>query len=205
MKLFAKKGRTRTRRGSRKTFLTLLLLGASGVVLYQFVFQPLWNYQKRVTEDLNLKKKALARYQEFIRSGKGLEEELHQLTKRLEAIQSQLLPGETPQIMAANLQEILKKLSERNGILIKSFRVAEPKEMTFYVRIPVSIEIAPTKSAASLAYFLYDIEHYEKTLFISDLDITAPNMRHPNEVQGSLTVTGIAKNLHPKGPKGKEG
>jgi len=205
MKLFARKSSRKGRKGRSRTFLVLLLLGASVVLFYQFVFLPLWNYQKRVTEDLNMKKKALARYQEFIRSGKGIEEEIQQLTKRLEAIQSQLLPGETPQIMAANLQEILKKLSERNGILIKSFRVAEPKEMTFYVRIPVTIEISPTKSAASLAYFLYDIEHYEKTLFISDLDITAPNMRHPNEVQGALTVTGIAKNLHPKGTKGKEG
>lgn len=205
MKLFARKSQRRSRKGNRRAFLLLLLLGALAVLSYQFAFLPLWNHQKRVTEDLILKKKALARYQEFIRSGKGIEEELQQLTKRLEAVQSQLLPGETPQIMAANLQEILKKLSERNGILIKSFRVGEPKEMTFYVRIPVTIEISPTKSAASLAYFLYDIEHYEKTLFISELDITAPNMRHPNEIQGSFTVTGIAKNLHPKGSKGKEG
>jgi len=32
------------------------------------------------------------------------------------------------------------------------------KETTYYVRIPVIIEINPTKSVASLTYFVYDIE-----------------------------------------------
>jgi len=204
MKLFEKKFRWKGLRGGRRGFFILLLMGIAGILFYQFAFLPIWNSQRRVAEDLNLKKKALARYQEYIKSGKGIEEELNQTAQRLEAIQLKLLPGETPQIMAANLQEILKKLSERNGIQIKSFRVAEPKEMTFYVRIPVTIEINPTKSTASLAYFLYDIENYERFLFVSDLDITAPNMRSPNEVQGNLTVMGFAKNTHPKA-KGKEG
>jgi len=204
MKLFKTKNRWKGSRGGRRGILTLLLLAIAGYLLYYFALLPLWNSQKKVAEEIVLKKKALGRYQEYIRSGKGIEEELSQTAQRLEAVQAKLLPGETPQIMAANLQDLLKKLSERNGIQIKSFRVAEPKEMTFYVRIPVTIEINPTKSAASLAYFLYDIENYEKSLFISDLDITAPNMRNPSEVQGSLTVMGFAKNTHPKA-KGKEG
>jgi hypothetical protein len=73
------------------------------------------------------------------------------------------------------------------------------------VRIPVIIEINPTKSMASLAYFIYDIENYEKMLLISDIDITAPNMRSPTEVQGSLTVAGFTKNANPPKGKGKEG
>jgi len=130
---------------------------------------------------------------------------LSQMVQRVEAIQSKLLPGETPQINAANLQEILKKLSEKNGIQIRSFRIGEPKETTYYVRIPVIIEINPTKSVASLTYFVYDIETYEKLLLISDLDITAPNMRTPTEVQGSLTVTGFTRRTTPPKAKGKEG
>ncbi len=147
----------------------------------------------------------LARYQEYIKSGKEIEDGLSQVVQQIEAIQSKLLPGETPQINAANLQEILKKLSEKNGIQIRSFRIGEPKEMINYVRIPVIIEINPTKSMASLAYFIYDIENYEKLLQISDLDITAPNMRSPTEVQGSLTVTGFTKKTQAPKAKAKEG
>jgi Tfp pilus assembly protein PilO len=192
-------------RSRRKSLVTLILIGIAFVLAFQFVLAPLLESQRKVQEEIALKKKMLTRYQEYIKSGKEIEDGLGQMIQHVEAIQSKLLPGETPQIIAANLQEILKKLSEKNGIQIRSFRIGEPKETTSYVKIPVIIEINPTKSIASLTYFVYDIETYEKLLLISDLDITAPNMRSPTEVQGSLTVTGFTKNTHPPKGKGKEG
>lgn len=183
--------------------LTLLLIGIAVILACQFALAPLLESERKVREEMDLKKKMLGRYQEYIKSGKDVEDGLTQVVQQVEVIQSKLLPGETPQITAANLQEILKKLSEKNGIQIRSFRIGEPKELTYYVRIPVIIEINPTKSMASLTYFVYDIENYEKVLLISDLDITAPNMRSPTEVQGSLTVTAFTKNTRPPQPKGK--
>ena len=195
-------------RNRRKNLLSILLIGIALILFFQYGLAPLLDSQKKVQDDIDQKRKLLAKSMNFISSGKEIEDGLNQVTQQLEAIQSKLLPGETPQINAANLQEILKKLAEKNGIQIRSFRIGEPKEQTYYVRIPVIIEINPTKSMASLTYFIYDIENYEKLLLISDLDITAPNMRSPSEVQGSLTVVGFTKNTHPPGPpkgKGKEG
>lgn len=191
-------------RSRRKNLLSLIGIGIAIILASQFAIIPIVESERKVKEELLLKRKMLSRYQEFIRTGKDIEEELNQMGQQVEAIQLKLLPGETPQINAANLQEILKRFSEKNGIQIRSFRIVEPKEMNFYLKIPVIIEINPTKSMASLAYFLYDIEHYEKLLVVSDLDITAPNMRTPSEVMGTLAVMGLAKNTHPKG-KVKEG
>jgi Tfp pilus assembly protein PilO len=191
-------------RGRKGNLIFLILVVGLLLLISKFAFLPLLESQRKVQEELVLKKKALSRYQDYIKSGKEIEDELNQVTQQAETIQSKLLPGETPQIIAANLQEILKKLSEKNGIQIRSFRIGEPKETPFYLKIPVTIEINPTRATASLTYFLYDIENYEKFLLISDLDVTAPNLRNPTEVQGSLTVTGFTKNTHPKG-KGKEG
>jgi Tfp pilus assembly protein PilO len=192
-------------RSRRKNLVTLILIGIAIVLVFQFALAPLLESQRKIREEIALKKKMLTRYHEYIKSGKEVEDGLSQMVQQVEAIQSKLLSGETPQINAANLQEILKKLSEKNGIQIRSFRIGEPKEMTYYMKISVIIEINPTKSMASLTYFIYDIESYEKLLLISDLDITAPNMRSPAEVQGSLTVTGFTKNTHPQKGKGKEG
>lgn len=204
MKLIKIKIPWKSLKGRRKGFFSLMLIGIAIVLAYQFTIVPIMESERKVKEDLVLKKKILSRYQEYIRTGKDIEEELNQTFQRVEAIQSRLLPGEKPQINAANLQEILKKLSEKNGIQIRSFRIGEPKEMNFYLKIPVIIDINPTKSVASLTYFLYDIENNEKLLQVSDLDITAPNMRAPTEVQASLTVAGFTKNTNPKG-KAKEG
>jgi len=191
-------------RRERRTVIALLVLAVVLILAYQLAFLPLLESQRNVRQDLVLKKKLLARYEDYLRMGKDMDEDLTQKVQQVETIQANLLDGETPQINAANLQEILRKLSERNGIQIRSFRIGEPKEMTFYLKIPVIIEILPTKSVAALTYFLYDIENYEKLLVISDLDVTAPNMRNPTEVQGSVTVAGFTKNTHPKG-KAKEG
>ncbi len=185
--------------------LFLLLIGVVLVLALQFVLAPLLESEKRIKDEIALNRKMLEKYQEYIDGRSGKEAELNQVAQKVESIQSKLLPGETPQINAANLQEILKKLSEKNGIQIRSFRIGEPKETPYYVKIPVIIEINPTKSVASLTYFIYDIENYEKLLLISDLDITAPNMRSPSEVQGSLTVMGFTKNTQPPKGKGKEG
>ena len=191
-------------KGRRKNLFLFLLAVVLVVVIYEFGIGTLLESQKRVKDELALKSKMLGRYDEFVKTEKDIAEELGQVEKQVEAIQAKLLPGETPQIMAASLQETLKKLSERNGIQIRSFRIGEPKELNFFLRVPVIIEINPTKSMSSLTYFLYDIENAEKLLVISDLNLTAPNMRNPTEIQGNLTVTGFARNNQPKG-KAKEG
>jgi Tfp pilus assembly protein PilO len=191
-------------KGRKKNLLLFLLAGVLVVVIYEFGVVALLESQRRVRDELGLKTKMLGRYDEFVKTEKDIEEELGQVEKQVEAIQAKLLPGETPQIMAASLQEMLKTLSEKNGIQIRSFRIGEPKELNYFMRVPVIIEINPTKSMSSLTYFLYDIENAEKLLVISDLNLTAPNMRNPTEVQGNLTVTGFARNNQPKG-KAKEG
>jgi Tfp pilus assembly protein PilO len=191
-------------KGRKKNLLLFLLAGVLVVVIYEFGVVALLESQRRMRDELGLKTKMLGRYDEFVKTEKDIEEELGQVEKQVEAIQAKLLPGETPQIMAASLQEMLKTLSEKNGIQIRSFRIGEPKELNYFMRVPVIIEINPTKSMSSLTYFLYDIENAERLLVISDLNLTAPNMRNPTEVQGNLTVTGFARNNQPKG-KAKEG
>lgn len=186
----------RTKRRKRFLFFLLILIGV--ILLYRFALLPLVESQRQIREEISLKRNMLLRYDEYIHTGKDVEEELNRVTQEIKAIESKLLPGETPQINAANLQEILKKLAEKNGIQIRSFRIGEPKETNFYLKIPVVIDINPSRSMASLTYFLFDIENYEKLLVVSDLDLTAPNMRNPTEVQGSLTVVGFTKNLRPK-------
>ena len=133
-------------KGRKKNIFMLLLAGVLVVVIYEFGVVALLESQRKVRDELGLKSKMLGRYDEFVKTEKDIEEELGQVEKQVEAIQAKLLPGETPQIMAASLQEMLKKLSEKNGIQIRSFRIGEPKELNFFLRVPVIIEINPEES-----------------------------------------------------------
>jgi hypothetical protein len=173
------------------------------ILIYAFGILPLVEAKRKAEEEIVLKKRALSRYEEFLENRKRFEEELDRTLKQYEEIQRRLLPGETPQLGAASLQEIVRRLAEKNGVSIRSFRILEPKEMDSYRKVSIQIDFNPTNSMLSLGQFIYDIENQEKELMISEMDLLILNIRMPNQVQGSLIVSGLMKGSKTK-EKGKE-
>jgi len=175
------------------------------VLIYLFGVNPLVEDTRRTEEELVLKKKVFQKYENFLRNRKVMEEELGQTLKQYEENQQRLLPGETPQLGAANLQEIVKRLSEKNGIGIRSFRILEPKEVDSFRKISLQIDFNPTNSMLSLGQFIHDIEHHEKGLMISEMDLLVVNIRTPNNIQGHMVISGLMKGTKPPKEKGKGG
>lgn len=183
--------------------ILFVLAGIVMVILFIFFgVLPLIEAKKRAEEEIALKKRALLKYEQFLENRKTIEEELGRTVKQYDGIQQKLLPGETPQLGAANLQEIVKRLSEKNGIGIRSFRMLEPKETNVYLKISLYIDFNPINSMLSLGQFIYDIEHHEKELMISEMDFLVFNPRIPNNIQGSLIITGLMKKTKEKGRQG---
>ena len=184
-----------------------VLWGLVGIVVlvlfYTFGILPLVEARKNAEEEILLKRKALLRYEEYLGNRKIFEEELSRTQKQYEMIQGRLLAGETPQLGAASLQEIVRRLSEKAGVGIRSFRMLEPKEFDSYRRISIQIDFNPNNSMLNLGQFIYDIETHEKELMISEMDLLVLNIRMPNQVQGSMVISGLMKGTKAK-EKGKE-
>lgn len=184
-----------------------VLWGLIGIVLlillYTFGILPLVEAKKKADEEILLKRRALLRYEDYLGNRKIFEMELDRTLKQYEMIQGRLLAGETPQLGAANLQEIVRRLSEKDGVGIRSFRMLEPKEIDSYRKISIQIDFNPNNSMLNLGQFIYDIETHEKELMISELDLLVINIRMPNQVQGSMVISGLMKGAKPK-EKGKE-
>lgn len=183
----------RKRKVSRKRILWIFI----GVVLFVLIFTlgilPRVEATRRMKEEIALKRKVLLKYSEFLQKRKTVEEELGRVQKRYEEVQQRFLPGETPQLSAANLQEVLKKLLEKNGMTIRSFRILEPKDVSMYRRISIHIDFNPVNNLLSLVQFIHDIEHHDKELMISEMDLLVPNPRMPNTIQGSFVISGLVK------------
>jgi hypothetical protein len=191
-------------RFSQRRILFVLAGIVAIILVISFGVFPLIEAKKRAQEEIVLKKRALLKYEEFLQNRKAIEEELGRTLKQYLEIQQRLLSGETPQLGAANLQEIVKRLSEKNGIGIRSFRMLEPKEMNIYAKISLHIDFNPINSMLNLGQFIYDIEHHEKELMISEMDFLVFNPRIPNNIQGSLIITGLMKKTKSK-EKGRQG
>ena len=185
--------------------ILFLLAGIVAIILViSFGVLPLIEAKKKAEEEIVLKKRALLRYEQFLQNRKAIEEELARTSKEFEGIQQKLLSGETPQLGAANLQEIVKRVSEKNGIGIRSVRILEPKEMNVYLKVSLHVDFNPISSMLGLGQFIYDIEHHEKELMISEMDFLVFNPRMPSNVQGSLIITGLMKKTKTK-EKGRQG
>ena len=191
-------------RFSERRILCLLSGIVALILVISFGILPLIETKRKAEEEITLKKRALLRYEQFLQNRKAIEEELARTSKEYDGIQQKLLSGETPQLGAANLQEIVKRLSEKNGIGIRSVRILEPKEMNVYLKVSLHVDFNPIGSMLSLGQFMYDIEHHEKELMISEMDFLVFNPRMPNNVQGSLIITGLMKGTKTK-EKGRQG
>jgi hypothetical protein len=174
------------------------------LLIYVLGVRSLVEATKKAEEEIALKKKIVAKYESYLQNRKTVEESLDRTVKQYEEIQERLLPGETPQLGAANLQEIVKKLSEKNGIGIRSFRILEPKEINSYRKVSIQIDFNPTNSMLSLGQFIHDIENQGKELMISEMDLLVANIRMPNNIQGNLVISGLMKGTKTK-EKGKKG
>jgi Tfp pilus assembly protein PilO len=189
---------------SQRRFLFVAMGIATVILIVVFVIIPLFEKKREVEEEIIQKKSNLLKYERFLQTRKTIEEEHDRTVKQYEEAQQKLLSGDSPQLGAANLQEIVKRLSEKNGIGIRSFRMLEPKEMNIYLRIPLHIDLNPVNSMLSLGQFMYDIEHHEKELMISEMDFLVFNPRMPNSIQGSLVISGLMNKTKTK-EKGRQG
>ncbi|MBM4277255.1 MAG: hypothetical protein FJ130_05135 [Deltaproteobacteria bacterium] len=193
----------RKRKVSRNRILWIFIGTAIFVLIITLGILPMVEATRRMKEEIALKKKILSKYSEFLQKRKTVEEELNRAQKRYEEIQQCFLPGETPQLSAANLHEIVKKLLEKNGMTIRSFRVLEPKDISPYKKISIHTDFNPVNNMLSLVQFIHDIENHEKKLMISEMDLLVPNPRMPNNIQGSFVISGLIKMSEPK-EKGRE-
>ncbi|MGA2465340.1 MAG: type II secretion system protein GspM [Thermodesulfobacteriota bacterium] len=174
------------------------------ILILTFGILPLVDSAKKMKEEIFIKKRTLEKYEKFRQNRKAIEEELDQALRQYERTQQKLLLGGTPQLGAANLQEIVKRLSEKNGIGVRSFRIVEPREINSYRKISIHIDFNPVSSMLSLGQFIYDIEHHEKELMVSEMDLLVMNPRTPNSIQGSLVISGVMKSNETKEKGGKK-
>jgi len=194
--------RQKSRFSQRRLFWGIIGI-ALLILLYTFAVLPLVEARKSAEEEILLKRRALLRYEEYLGNRKVFEEELDRTQKQYEMIQRGLLAGETPQLGAASLQEIVRGLSEKDGVSIRSFRMLDPKEIDAYRKISIQIDFNPNNSMLNLSQFIYDIEAHEKELMISEMELLVLNIRMPNQVQGSMVISGLMKGTRSK-EKGKE-
>lgn len=184
-----------------RSLVLAALFTAVMVLTVKFIVNPILETQEQIREEIPVKLKQLEKYHQFIAEKSRFEENLKSVKALSSRSMAKLLAGDTAPLAAANLQDILKTLSAKNQIAIKSEKVLNPIPNGSFEQIPVQIEFM--SSITNLTNFLYDMEAYEKLLIPTDLDIRVINRRNPQDISVVIVVAGLMQANKEKEKPGK--
>ena len=181
----------------------MAVLAVLALLAMIFLFDSLSRSTQRFNEALLLKQDKLARYRQKVLEKKAVKRELLSLQTIFKRAEAALLTGKTPSLAAAELQEILSRITKAAGGQIMTVRVLQPDRSgnAMYLAIPVEITINSTMR--QLTQLLYKIDRSAKLMRIAKLGIRSRAVRvrrtkravSANLITTTLTVEGFVKNM----------
>ena len=194
-------------RKRRKFIVAGLALLALVALIY--LFDSVSRSTQQFNEGLHLKQVKLAKYRQKVLEKKAVKRGLLNLQTAYKRAEAALLTGKTPSLAAAEIQEIVSRISNAAGGQIMAVRILEPvrsgKDM--YLAIPVEVTIKSTMR--QLTELLDKLDRSAKLLRITKLGIRSRTARRRftrrgkrakrvisgNIVTTTLTVEGFVKKM----------
>ncbi len=177
----------------------LALIGGGVLLLalvYLLIIMPIMALEEGWSQELTRKRQMLNKYQLLIASKAKVVQGNREVKAALSQAENQFLAGANPAVASADLQEVLKKLTQDHGITLTSAKVLPPREAGPYMEVPVQAQLSCT--TPQLLTILYQLEHHQKLLFVPELEVNAPRwmVGGPQKdalLQVNLVVSGVIK------------
>lgn len=151
------------------------LILAGGVILVialiRFVIiSPFLVYRSNLRDDIDANRAMLENATAYLARAGDTARQREALQGRYKQIRGQLVPGDTPTLAAAALQDTLRNLANEKGIDIQSTQVMRDETVGDFKRIAVRITV--TGEIKNLADFLNSIEHGPVRVTLPFLEIS---------------------------------
>ncbi len=151
------------------------LIGAAGGVLALFlvhllVISPFLAYRQDLQDEIAGHREKIENGKAYLARTADITRERDQLQKLYQQVRSQLVPGDTPTLAAANLQNTLHSLAGEKGVEIQSTQVMRDETVGEFHRIAVRITV--TGDLKQVADFLAGVEHGPTRVAIPFLEIS---------------------------------
>ena len=169
----------------------VLIAGGSIVVLGLIVYLALTLIPNRSDLDntIRLKKTMLLKERETLGQEESYKLRVEQYRQRLGEDLKRLLPGDNPNVAAAELQKTLKDIADKNGVDIMRKDIQREQKIQDNL-VKVSVRIETNCMPDQLVQFLSAVENYDKFLTVDLLAINSFKMQKRYEIRPSLTVSG---------------
>ena len=187
----------------RERILTLVAVAVlAGGILYDRVVTPLIQRRAWVREQLVLQPELFKRSLRYLTREQDIQSQLEEARKRVESMDPLLWVGDTPSVIAAELQKAVRGIAAREGVQIATTRVLDSKEAGAFLRIPLQVDVVgKIEQVANLIKYL---DSNPKYLIVDEVNIRAARRKRPrrragaaqqesDELRVSLVISGVAK------------
>ncbi|MBI4483772.1 MAG: type II secretion system protein M [Acidobacteria bacterium] len=171
-----------------------LLLVAAGVgtvtVLLVFIVFPFVDSQKRMAEELELKKETLRRYKEIVAEKELYVRRLESANKLLRERSTRLLAGDNPSLASTDLQRLLNDLVARNTIELQRMDPPRVKVLNETYQ-QISIQFQTQCMPQQFVPFLHALITHEKLLTVDDVNISSLKIgQNVTKIRPLITISG---------------
>jgi hypothetical protein len=185
-----------TAREKRYIAIGAVLIAA---VLIFYGFSSLLEESANISKKVKQKKERLSRQLEIMHHKPYYEKELNLYSLQLQKDMSRLLPGDNPNVAAADLGKIIENFAATSGIEINQ-KTPQGEKRIDEKLMRISVQINAICVLEQLVQFLASLENYDKFLIVTDFSLGVYNssFRNPgvgtaqrrNEIRPTLTISG---------------
>ena len=178
------------RLSARERLLAGLACGALVLVVLRYgVLVPYLAYTAQLEERIERDVQRLAKMQRQRDRGAEVQQRMRTLEKQFAAAYDQLVPGETPTLAAARLQERVQTFADRSGLTLVTTQVMREQSLGSLRKTRVQMTFRGDTPA--VADFLAWVEYEDWLLSVSRLDIGTSKRRRRRRQAGRppLTIT----------------
>jgi len=186
-----------------KQFIILCIISGILFCLIKFLFFPLIDRRKELSENIFAKEMMYKKYVAYLNKKKDVERELDALREREKDIETKLLRGDTASLAASDLQRTLEQASSQVKILVQTTKIMEPETLDEgFLAVPIQVKLVSDLTRARK--FSSMIEENYKFLTIPELKISVKNKADPREIMITMVVNGFMKGPPPAAPAEKK-
>lgn len=151
------------------------LIGAAGVVLalllLRFVIiSPFLAYRESLQDEIASNRELLQNDRAYLARSTDVAKHLESLRVRYRETRAQLVPGDTPTLAAASLQDTLHSLAAEKGVTVQSTQVMREETVGDFRRIAVRLTAAG--ELRQLAEFVAGVEFGARRLSVPFLELS---------------------------------
>jgi hypothetical protein len=172
----------------QRLYLALGLVGA--LVLVRFGASWFLEYRRGIKEDIRLSAQRIANARQMLERAPEAERHLGELKKRYGETLARLVPGDTPTLAAAALQDRVSNLAAQNNVRVQTTQVLKDEAVGPFRQ--VSLRITASGDLKDLAGFLSNLEFGPLQVQVSFIELTrrgAAIRRRPGQDEGPRSVS----------------